>query len=64
MSLVFERSFGGVKNEDYGYDDTWDDDYDIDNDIDFWSRAGGLNSSPSYTLAFTFSQTLTKDLAE
>jgi hypothetical protein len=31
----FERSFGDVKNDDYGYDDAWDDDYDIDYDIAF-----------------------------
>ena len=66
VSFLFERSFGDTENDDYGYDDTWVDDYEIDNDIDFCSRAGGLNSSSSYTriLALTFSQTFTKYLAK
>ena len=33
VSGLFERSFGDVENDDYGYDDTWDNDYDIDNNI-------------------------------
>ena len=33
VSGLFERSFGDVENDDYGYDDIWDD-YDIDSDID------------------------------
>lgn len=40
VSNLFERSFGDVKNDDYGYNNTWHDDYNINSDIDFWSRAG------------------------
>lgn len=35
VSGLFEKSFGDVENDDYGYDDTWYDDYDINSDIDF-----------------------------
>ena len=47
-----------AENDDQGYDSALDDNYDIDNEIYF------LTFGTEEYLHFTFSQTLTKDLAK